>query len=268
MNAPAPSASPVSPFDLTGRRIWLFGGAGYLGREVTKILDVQNAHVVCADLPGRAEAFVAEGELSSRVSAVSLDLTRIDETDAWISSALEEGTPDGAVFLAMPSSATSWEALSAEEFDQYHHDGLTAPFLAIRRVGQAMAKRGSGSVVLFSSMYGVIAPHLHVYEPPMPASPLQYGMHKAAISQMARYLSVAWGPKNVRCNAVAPGPFPNPRNYADDQSRFIERLGQLVPMGRVGNPHEIAGIVAFLVSDTSTFITGQNLAVDGGWTAW
>ncbi len=257
-----------SLFDLAGRKIWLFGGAGYLGREVTRVLDQQNASVTCLDLPGRAEAFLAESNLSERVSAVSLDLTQMEETQCWITEACKESVPDGVVLLAMPGSATPWEQLSAEEFAKYHQDGLTAPFFAVRQIGQAMAERGSGSLVLFSSMYGLVAPHLSIYQPPMPPNPLQYGMHKAAISQMARYLAVAWGPRNVRCNAVVPGPFPNAANYRDDQSRFIERLSGMVPMGRVGEAHEIAGAVAFLVSDASTFITGQNLVVDGGWTAW
>jgi NAD(P)-dependent dehydrogenase (short-subunit alcohol dehydrogenase family) len=90
---------------------------------------------------------------------------------------------------------------------------------------------------------------------------------KAGIIQMTRYLAVHWGKANVRCNCISPGPFPNPdvqQNHPD----FIQRLSGKSPMGRVGQAPEIAGSVAFLLSDASSYITGHNLAVDGGWTSW
>jgi NAD(P)-dependent dehydrogenase (short-subunit alcohol dehydrogenase family) len=78
---------------------------------------------------------------------------------------------------------------------------------------------------------------------------------------------VHYGPRGIRCNAISPGPFPNPTIQAN-QPAFIDRLSKKVPLGRVGQSPEIAGAVAFLLSDASTFVTGQNLAVDGGWTIW
>jgi NAD(P)-dependent dehydrogenase (short-subunit alcohol dehydrogenase family) len=114
-------------------------------------------------------------------------------------------------------------------------------------------------------MYGSVSPDPHIYEKPMNPNPVEYGVGKAGIQQLARYLAVHYGPRGVRCNAISPGPFPNP-NIQRDQPAFIERLSQKVPLGRVGQSPEIAGAVAFLVSDAATFITGQNLAVDGGWT--
>ena len=101
----------------------------------------------------------------------------------------------------------------------------------------------------------------------MNPNPVEYGVGKAGIQQLTRYLAVHFGKSGVRCNAISPGPFPNP-NIQRDQPAFIERLSKKVPLGRVGQSPEIAGAVAFLVSDASTFVTGQNLAVDGGWTVW
>ena len=116
-------------------------------------------------------------------------------------------------------------------------------------------------------MYGSVAPDIHLYESPMTPNPLEYGVGKAGIQQMARYLAVHYGKAGVRCNCVSPGPFPSPP-VQRDQPAFIERLSQRVPLGRVGQAPEIAGSVAFLLSDASTYVTGQNLAVDGGWTSW
>ena len=130
-----------------------------------------------------------------------------------------------------------------------------------------MAARGSGSIVLFSSMYGSVSPDPRVYEAPTNPNPIEYGVGKAGIQQMARYLAVHWGGQNVRCNSISPGPFPNPGIQAG-QPAFIERLAGKVPLGRVGQAPEIAGAVAFLLGDAASFITGQNLAVDGGWTSW
>jgi NAD(P)-dependent dehydrogenase (short-subunit alcohol dehydrogenase family) len=130
-----------------------------------------------------------------------------------------------------------------------------------------MAEQGRGSVVLFSSMYGSVSPDPTVYAVPMNPNPIEYGVGKAGIQQMARYLAVHWGPQGVRCNSISPGPFPNP-TLQRDKPEFIERLAQKVPLRRVGQADEISGSVTFLLSEAASFITGQNLAVDGGWTSW
>lgn len=101
----------------------------------------------------------------------------------------------------------------------------------------------------------------------MTKNPIEYGVGKAGIIQMTRYLAVSWGKENVRCNCISPGPFPN-LIVQRDNPEFVEHLAQKSPMGRIGKPDEIAGAVAFLLSDASSYITGQNLIVDGGWTIW
>jgi len=257
-----------SPFDLQQRDLWVFGGAGYLGRAVVAQLVAQGARVLCLDLGDRAAQMVAAEGWAAQVTAATLDAADIPAVEVFVQDQIAlRGVPQGLVVMTYASTAKRFDDLTAADFDQANHGNLTATFALARVVGQQMAAQGRGSMVLFSSMYGSVSPDPAVYAAPMNPNPIEYGVGKAGIQQMARYLAVHWGPRGVRCNSVSPGPFPNP-TLQQDKPEFIERLAQKVPLHRVGQAPEIAGAVTFLLSDAASYITGQNLAVDGGWTAW
>jgi NAD(P)-dependent dehydrogenase (short-subunit alcohol dehydrogenase family) len=252
-----------NPFSLHDRDLWVFGGAGYLGSAATALLAELGARVLCVDLGDRANALA-----SDRIKPASLDVTDTAAMEAFVTAQLaSRGTPHGLAILTYTSTGKACHNLTVEDFDRTNHGNLTATFALTRAVGEPMAARGSGSVVLFSSMYGSVSPDPRLYEAPMHPNPIEYGVAKAGIQQMTRYLAVHWGARGVRCNSISPGPFPNPQMQRD-QPDFIARLGRHVPLGRIGQAPEIAGVVAFLLSDAASYITGQNLAVDGGWTAW
>lgn len=253
---------------LERKSVWVLGGAGYLGSAITLELDRQGANVVCLDLPGVADSFVADRKLTRTVPC-SIDLTDLDGMPAAVDELIAEyGLPDGIVYLPTASSCgRTLEALSADEFQATFSRGLTPTFLFCRTLAERMKPRASGTFVLFSSMYGMVAPDPGIYQDPMKVNPIDYGAGKAALIQMARYFAVHYGPSNLRFNCVTPGPFPNPKVQSDHPS-FIEDLSKKTPMGRIGQNHEIAGPTLFLLTDSASFVTGQSLVVDGGWTAW
>ncbi|MEO8763881.1 MAG: SDR family oxidoreductase [Ginsengibacter sp.] len=254
--------------NLKNKVIWVFGGAGYLGQSIVLLLSKAGAKVLCIDLDNRAETFVRSVELGEGVIPVNFDVRNSVEINPCISEQItRHGAPEGMVNLTYATTSKKLEEITAEEFNEVNHGGLTSTFLLTREVGMEMARLGRGSIVLFSSMYASTSPYPDVYEGLKNKNPIEYGVGKAGITQMTRYLAVHWGKQNVRCNCVSPGPFPNPA-VQRDQPEFVERLSRKSPMGRIGQAKEVAGTVAFLLSEASSYITGQNIRVDGGWTCW
>jgi len=257
-----------TPFHFDNRDLWVFGGAGYLGRAVIASLAQLDARVLCVDIEERAHAAVKELGLQAQVTPATLDANDVVAVEAFVQEQIvARGVPQGIVVMTYASTAKRLDDLTPEDFDSVNHGNLTATFVLSRAVANAMKQRGSGSLVLFSSMYGTVSPDMRVYESPMTPNPIEYGVGKAGVQQMARYLAVHYGKSGVRCNTVSPGPFSNP-NIQRDLPDFIDRISQKMPLGRIGQATEIAGAVAFLLSDAASYITGQNLAVDGGWTSW
>ena len=254
-------------FSLKDKEIWVVGGAGYLGQGIVKGLLQAGARVLCIDLAEKARDF-ADSLPGQAIEAAALDIRNGTEVKEFVQRKTAGGAaPYGLVVLTFGSTGKSFFDLTEKEFDEVNHAGLTATFMLAREAGAAMEKEGKGSIVLFSSMYGSVSPDPRMYEAPMNANPIEYGVGKAGIVQMTRYMAVHWAKKGIRCNCISPGPFPNP-GVQEKNPQFIERLAGKVPMGRVGKQHEVAGAVSFLLSDAASFITGQNLFIDGGWTSW
>jgi NAD(P)-dependent dehydrogenase (short-subunit alcohol dehydrogenase family) len=254
-------------FGLHGKDIWVVGGAGYLGQPTVALLQSAGAKVLCIDLEDRAKQFVETSGLKD-VTPAALDAFDTSATKQFVADTIaSRGVPHGFVNLSFASTGKKLEDLTEEDFDRINHGSLTATFLLSREVGTEMAKLQRGSMVLFSSMYGSVSPNPDIYNSPMNKNPVEYGVTKAGIIQMTRYLGVHWGRQNVRCNCISPGPFPNPKIQQSNPG-FVERLSEKVPLGRVGKQEEIAGAVAFLLSGAASYITGQNIFVDGGWTSW
>ena len=252
----------------TQKTVWIIGGAGYLGQGITRLLLDRNYRVLCADLGEKSHQFASELGGDRSLIPIELDASEEGQITTFVQkNSGAYGVPDGLVILTYGAAGKSLDDLDAKAFNAASNLGVTSTFLLAREVGREMEKKQKGSIVLFSSMYGSVSPDPGVYEAPMQPNPIEYGIGKAGIVQMTKYLAVHWAKKGIRCNCISPGPFPNPM-VQGSHPRFIERLSQKVPMGRVGRCEEVAGPVHFLLSDDSSYMTGQNLFVDGGWTIW
>jgi NAD(P)-dependent dehydrogenase (short-subunit alcohol dehydrogenase family) len=154
--------------------------------------------------------------------------------------------------------------VTAEAFSR-DLQNATGYFLLARRLRDHVVERAaSGAIVMIGSMYGVVGSYPDAYEGIHTASPVQYHTLKGGIVHMTRHLAVYWARDNIRVNCLSPGPFPHSRI----PRQMVENLKRKSPMGRMGEPDELKGALLLLASDAGSYITGQNLLVDGGWTAW
>ncbi|MBM3873845.1 MAG: SDR family oxidoreductase [Verrucomicrobia bacterium] len=253
---------------LAGRTILVTGGAGYLGSAVTEELDRSAGKVLCLDLPGKAAAFVRERGLRNTL-AYDVDLTDVAGLTPALDALMNEhGVPDGVVHFAFASSAgKTVEELLPSDLDSTFCRALTPAFLLTRHVAERMRSRGSGSIVLYGSMYGMVSPDPRIYHLPMKPNPIDYGASKAAVIQMTKYFAVHYGASGIRVNCVTPGPFPNP-NVQRAHPGLIADLSAKTALRRIGVNSEIVGPTLFLLGDGASYVTGQSLVVDGGWTVW
>ena len=265
-----PNAQATRRFDLSGRVAWVPGGAGLLGTAVCRALAEHGAHVIVSDIRPEAARENAEKLRDAGLRADSMQVDIGDESS--IVSQVEQIVSrhqriDVLVNMTYQHTKTPADKLTAAEWNEAIGVSLTGAFVATREVGRVMGQQGGGSIIHFSSMYGLVSPDPRMYPPTQRMNPIDYGVAKAGILQLVRYQAVVLAPLGVRVNAIAPGPFPIPDTHgADDQ--FMSRLCGKVPLGRVGKPDEITGPVVFLASDAASFVTGTNIVVDGGWTAW
>jgi gluconate 5-dehydrogenase len=211
-----------------------------------------------------AEALPVRGD--ARHFGVELDQTREESLRSGFARAREEaGRIDILVNNGHHPLGEDWTTVSGEQFSK-HLENATGYFLLARLTRELAVEAGRpASIVMLGSMYGVVGSYPDAYRDICPASPVAYHTLKGGIVHLTRHLAVYWAGEGVRVNCLSPGPFPNPQRVPDG---LVERLAERCPMRRMGVPSELKGAVVFLASDASSYMTGQNLVFDGGWTAW
>jgi NAD(P)-dependent dehydrogenase (short-subunit alcohol dehydrogenase family) len=266
---------PLSIFRLDGRVAFLSGASGHLGRPMAKALASAGAHVL---LNGRKQEVLAAFADELKSVGLSASVSGFDVTDE---SAVRRhvrligeqyGRLDVLVNNASAGRTGTIESATATDFEQLYRVNVVAAFQLLQAatplLKEAGSRRnGSASVINIASMYGSVSPDPSIYGTSGANSPPYYGSAKAGLIQLTRYAACHLATQGVRVNCISPGPFPRAK-YLERDPEFQGQLSAKNPMHRTGDPAELQGPLLFLASDASSYVTGINLAVDGGWTAW
>lgn len=257
-----PELRGTNLFDLTDRVAVVTGAGRGLGRTMAMALAAAGADVVVSSRTMTEIDEVRDEicQLGRRAAAISADCTDEESCEALIANTIERmGKLDILVNNAGINVRKPILDLSAAEFDRVLQTNLYGYFYCARAAGRHMVPRGSGKIINISSMMGRVA---------LPTQGA-YASSKGAVEQLTNVLALEWAQDGVQVNAIAPAycetPLTKPVFNDPERNRFIR---ERTPMGRWGQPHELAGAVIFLASDASSFVTGHVLKVDGGWNAW
>ena len=256
-------------FSLKGKVALITGGGGWLGTAMTEALAEAGAAVVIAEINPEAAQRAVSSMIAQRldVSHVIADVT--DETSlcGCLDQCVQEhGRLDILVNCALKGPFTQLGQGSLDDYTRDFRNGPATYAVAAEQAAVHMRRTGGGSIINIASMYGVVTGYPQVYEGVCLPNPAGYQAGKAAVIHLTRHMAVYWARDNIRANCISPGAFPDPN--AQSLTGFMERLEPQVPLGRIGNPAELKGAVLFLAADASSYVTGQNIIVDGGWTVW
>jgi NAD(P)-dependent dehydrogenase (short-subunit alcohol dehydrogenase family) len=266
---------------LTGRVVVITGAAGLLGLQHAQAVAEMGGIPVLIDIDS-AKSQQAADSLSQQFGITAIGLA-VDVTDPKAVDAAHDrvisqfGRVDGLINNAANNpkvenelgARTRLENFSPEIWASDLAVGLTGAFLCSRKFGATMAHSGGGAILNIASDLGLIAPDQRIYRIPglpeerQPVKPVSYSVVKSGLIGLTRYLSTYWPAQNVRVNAICPGGV-----YAGQDDKFVQRLTNLVPLGRMAREDEYRATVVFLLSDASSYMTGAIIAVDGGRTAW
>lgn len=262
-------------FDLGGKVILLTGAGGIIGRSITETLAQLGAKVAAVDRDADSLARLTEAlpsGIASEVKTFACDLTQKSQVSDLVQRIESEFTAIDCLCNNAAAKSENFfapfEDFPLEDWNAVMATNLTSAMLCCQAFGPGMVARGKGAIVNTLSIYGIVAPDQRIYdgseyEGRAINTPAIYSASKAALWGLTQYLATYWSGYGIRVNAVTPGGV-----FSGQNDRFVAKYSHRVPMGRMARPHEIADAVAYLASDASSYVNGQNIVVDGGLTTW
>lgn len=250
----------------------LTGGGGIIGRAMVAELASDDHHVVVADRNGAAASEAVASVADGTATALECDITDRDALEsARLTIERDIGPVTGLICNAATKSDNFFEPFERFPIDDWNEvmaTNLTGPAICAQVFGSQMAERGTGAIVNVLSIYGIVAPDQRIYagseyEGRAINTPAIYSASKAGLWGLTKYLASYWGSSGVRVNALTPGGV-----FSGQNDTFVQAYSERTMLGRMAHSDEIAAAAGFLLSDRAGYITGQNLVVDGGWTAW
>ncbi len=267
-------------FSVNDSVVVITGGLGQLGRRYTQTLMARGARVAIFDVgveETRLPPDLHSAREGGRLFVLEADVTDRGSLEAALGSVEGEwGIPDGLINNAALDSPPDapieengpFETYPEASWDKVMSVNVKGVFQACQVIGGRMAEAGRGSIINVSSIYGLVSPDQGLYAYRREAGdnffkPVAYSASKSALFNLTRYLATYWGGKGVRVNTVTFGGV-----FNDQDENFLKNYNRRVPLGRMARPEDYEGAIVFLLSEASSYMTGSNLVIDGGWTAW
>jgi NAD(P)-dependent dehydrogenase (short-subunit alcohol dehydrogenase family) len=261
-------------FSLKDKVAIVTGGNGQLGSQYVMALAQAGAKVAVFDLKDGLNEPLKKMSEELTITYFKVDITQADQLKmALLEVEKKLGAPEILInnaALDNPPATTSQDTASFEGYplnlwEQVIKVNLTGVFLCCQVIGGRMAEKGKGSVINICSTYGLVSPDQRIYQdlPQKFVKPVSYSATKSALLNLTRYLATYWAAKGVRVNTLTPGGVFNNQN-----EKFVQAYSFRTPLGRMAKTDEYNGAIIFLASDASSYMTGANLIIDGGWTAW
>lgn len=266
-------------FDLSGKTAIVTGGVGILGKQFCSILAEYGANIAVVDIqPETAATFAAELEAlyGVKASGIFCDITNPESVQKMVRDVVDTF---GRIDILHNNAAgksnnlshffAPFEEYELSQWDQIMDINLGGMFLVAKYVGKFMVEQNKGgSIIQTSSIYGIMGPDNRIYEGSFYLehqinTPAVYSASKSAVIGLTKYLATYWANKGIRVNTLTPGGIESGQNEV-----FKQKYSNRVPLQRMGKPHEIAGALLYLASDASTYVTGQNIVIDGGLSVW
>lgn len=263
----------MEAFSLEGKNIAITGAAGHLGSELSVFLSQAGANLYLIDRDSSGLESLANkvsNETKASVSVYAADLEDQNSRSQLVEQVAEkcnalDGLIHSAAFVGtsdLSGWAVQFKDQSIDTWRRAIEVNVIAPFHLTQLMLPLFESSNAPSVVMIGSVHGVVGPDWGLYEGLAMASPAAYSASKAALLQLSRWLATSLAP-SIRVNSVSPGGIE--RGQA---AEFISRYESRTPMKRMGSEQDLLGAVAFLLSDASHYVTGQNIVIDGGYTAW